>query len=38
MEAYVKENYLGTVLANLTAGRPAGVANQRAAGCLIKKN
>lgn len=38
MEAYVKETYLGTVLANLTAGRPAGVANQRAAGCLIKKN
>lgn len=37
VEAYVKEKYLEQALNNLLAGRPAGVADKRAAGCLIKK-
>lgn len=37
VEAYVKEQYLAQVLTNLVAGRPAGVSDKRAAGCLIKK-
>lgn len=37
VEAYVKEKYLEQALDNLLAGRPAGVADKRAAGCLIKK-
>ena len=37
VEAYVKEKYLEQALNNLLAGRPVGVADKRAAGCLIKK-
>ncbi|RSK45764.1 redoxin domain-containing protein [Hymenobacter perfusus] len=37
VEAYVKEKYLEQALDNILAGRPAGVADKRAAGCLIKK-
>lgn len=37
VEAYVKEKYVEQVLNNLLAGRPAAVADKRAAGCLIKK-
>ncbi|SDX91439.1 redoxin domain-containing protein [Hymenobacter psychrophilus] len=37
VENYVKEKYLAQVLDNLLAGRPAGVADKRAAGCLIKR-
>ena len=37
IENYVKEKYLEQVLDNLLAGRPAGVADKRAAGCLIKR-
>ncbi|UOQ72146.1 redoxin domain-containing protein [Hymenobacter cellulosilyticus] len=37
VEAYAKEKYLAQVLDNLLAGRPAGVPDKRAAGCLIKK-
>lgn len=37
MDAYVKQRYVQQVLDNLLAGRPAGLASQRAAGCLIKK-
>ena len=38
VESYVKENYLQQALDNLLAGRPAGVPDKRAAGCLIKRN
>jgi peroxiredoxin len=38
VEAYVKERYLQQALDNVLAGRPAGVADKRAAGCLIKQN
>ncbi|SNR41589.1 redoxin family protein [Hymenobacter mucosus] len=37
VESYVKERYLAQALDNILAGRPAGVADKRAAGCLIKK-
>lgn len=37
VENYVKEKYVAQVLDNLLAGRPAGVADKRAAGCLIKR-
>ncbi|UOQ52937.1 redoxin domain-containing protein [Hymenobacter cellulosivorans] len=37
VEAYAKEKYLAQVLDNLLAGRPAGIPDKRAAGCLIKK-
>ena len=37
IENYVKEKYLEQVLDNLLAGRPVGVADKRAAGCLIKR-
>lgn len=37
MEAYVKEAYLARALDNVLAGRPAGIADKRAAGCLIKR-
>ncbi|MCR5888876.1 redoxin domain-containing protein [Hymenobacter sp. J193] len=37
MDAYVKQRYVQQVLDNLLAGKPAGMAAQRAAGCLIKK-
>lgn len=37
VEAYVKEKYLEQALGNVLAGRPAGVPDKRAAGCLIKK-
>ncbi|GAB3306198.1 thioredoxin domain-containing protein [Hymenobacter tenuis] len=37
VEGYVKERYLAQALNNVLAGRPAGVADKRAAGCLIKK-
>ncbi|PJJ55056.1 redoxin domain-containing protein [Hymenobacter chitinivorans] len=37
VEAYAKEKYVAQVLDNLLAGRPAGVPDKRAAGCLIKK-
>jgi hypothetical protein len=33
----VQQRYLQQVLDNLLAGRPAGVADKRAAGCLIKR-
>ena len=33
----VQQHYLQQVLDNVLAGRPAGVADKRAAGCLIKK-
>ena len=33
----VQQHYLQQVLDNLLGGRPAGVADKRAAGCLIKK-
>lgn len=33
----VQQPYLREVLENLVAGRPAGVADRRAAGCLIKR-
>jgi thiol-disulfide isomerase/thioredoxin len=35
--ANAKEHYLRQVLDNVLAGRPAGVADKRAAGCLIKR-
>jgi peroxiredoxin len=38
MEGYAKEHYLQQALDNLLAGRPAGVPDKRAAGCLIKRN
>ncbi len=38
MEGYAKEHYLQQTLDNLLAGRPAGVPDKRAAGCLIKRN
>ncbi|TGD79002.1 redoxin domain-containing protein [Hymenobacter wooponensis] len=38
VESYVKERYLQQALDNILAGRPAGVADKRAAGCLIKQN
>lgn len=37
VENYVKERYLAQALDNVLAGRPAGVADKRAAGCLIKR-
>ncbi|TGE19297.1 redoxin domain-containing protein [Hymenobacter elongatus] len=37
VEAYAKERYLAQALDNILAGRPVGVADKRAAGCLIKK-
>lgn len=37
VESYVKERYLAQALDNVLAGRPAGVPDKRAAGCLIKK-
>jgi thiol-disulfide isomerase/thioredoxin len=37
MEAYVKEAHLARALDNVLAGRPVGVAERRAAGCLIKR-
>ena len=37
VEAYVKESYLAQALTNLVAGRPVGVTDKRAAGCLIKR-
>ena len=37
VESDVRQRYLAQVLDNLLAGRPAGVADTRAAGCLIKK-
>ncbi|SES95030.1 redoxin family protein [Hymenobacter actinosclerus] len=37
VENYVKEKYVAQVLDNLLAGRAAGVADKRAAGCLIKR-
>jgi len=37
VEAYVKEAYLARALDNVLAGRPAGGADKRAAGCLIKR-
>ncbi|SMB97157.1 alkyl hydroperoxide reductase/ Thiol specific antioxidant/ Mal allergen [Hymenobacter roseosalivarius DSM 11622] len=37
IEAYAKEHYVAQALDNILAGRPAGVADKRAAGCLIKK-
>jgi hypothetical protein len=38
VESYVKERYLQQALDNVLAGRPAGVTDKRAAGCLIKLN
>jgi len=37
VESYVKEAYLAQALDNILAGKPAGVTDKRAAGCLIKK-
>ncbi|WP_139925927.1 redoxin domain-containing protein [Hymenobacter sp. DG01] len=37
VEGYAKEHYLADALNNLLAGRPVGVADKRAPGCLIKK-
>ncbi|WP_345115657.1 redoxin domain-containing protein [Hymenobacter algoricola] len=37
VESYVKEQYLALALDNILAGKPAGVTDKRAAGCLIKK-
>ncbi|RPD50236.1 thioredoxin family protein [Hymenobacter sediminis] len=37
VEGYAKEHYLADALNNLLAGRPVGVAEKRAAGCLIKR-
>jgi thiol-disulfide isomerase/thioredoxin len=37
VEAYVKEAYLARALDNVLAGRPVGVTDKRAAGCLIKR-
>jgi thiol-disulfide isomerase/thioredoxin len=37
VEAFAKEHYLAQALDNILAGKPAGVADKRAAGCLIKK-
>lgn len=37
MESYVKEAHLARALDNVLAGRPVGVAQHRAAGCLIKR-
>ncbi|QNP50835.1 hypothetical protein H9L05_11640 [Hymenobacter qilianensis] len=37
VEAYAKERYVAQVLDNILAGKPAGVADKRAAGCLIKR-
>ena len=37
MAANVQQAYLKQVLENVLAGRPAGVADKRAAGCLIKR-
>jgi peroxiredoxin len=38
VESYVKDRYLQQALDNILAGRAAGVADKRAAGCLIKQN
>jgi thiol-disulfide isomerase/thioredoxin len=38
VEGYVKERYLQQALDNILAGRASGVADKRAAGCLIKQN
>ncbi|MBC8081810.1 MAG: redoxin domain-containing protein [Hymenobacter sp.] len=38
VEGDVKEHYLQQILDNLLAGRPAGIPDKRAAGCLIKRN
>ncbi|SHK58796.1 redoxin domain-containing protein [Hymenobacter psychrotolerans] len=38
VEGDVKERYLQQALDNVLAGRPAGVADKRGAGCLIKRN
>ncbi|MBC6990605.1 MULTISPECIES: redoxin domain-containing protein [Hymenobacter] len=38
VESYVKERYLAQALDNVLAGRPVGVTDKRAAGCLIKRN
>lgn len=38
VESYVKERYLQQALENVLAGRAVGVADKRAAGCLIKRN
>ncbi|UOG73963.1 redoxin domain-containing protein [Hymenobacter tibetensis] len=38
VEGDTKEHYLQQVLDNLLGGRPAGVPDKRAAGCLIKRN
>lgn len=37
MAGSVQQHYLKQVLDNVLAGRPAGVADKRAAGCLIKR-
>ncbi|UOR05630.1 redoxin domain-containing protein [Hymenobacter aerilatus] len=37
VESDVRQRYLAQVLDNLLAGRPAGVSDTRASGCLIKK-
>lgn len=37
VESYVKERYLAQALDQVLAGRTAGIADKRAAGCLIKK-
>ncbi|SHI60497.1 AhpC/TSA family protein [Hymenobacter daecheongensis DSM 21074] len=37
VEGYVKEHFLAQALDNILAGKPVGVADKRAAGCLIKK-
>ncbi|TGE22926.1 redoxin domain-containing protein [Hymenobacter metallicola] len=37
VEAYAKDKYLAQALDNILAGRPVGVTDKRAAGCLIKK-
>ncbi|UYZ63215.1 redoxin domain-containing protein [Hymenobacter weizhouensis] len=37
VEGYVKERYVQQALDNLLAGRPVGVPDKRAAGCLIKR-
>lgn len=37
MSGNVQQQYLKQVLDNVLAGRPAGVADKRAAGCLIKR-
>ncbi|MBX0290859.1 redoxin domain-containing protein [Hymenobacter sp. HSC-4F20] len=37
VESYVKERYLAQALDQVLAGRTSGIADKRAAGCLIKK-